>query len=209
MNSFLPPWPTFSAFLLASFVLAITPGPGVLYIVTRSLAQGRRIGLASVAGVAIGNFGNAVGASIGLATVFAISSIAFMLVKYLGAAYLVYLGISAWMTPTSDQFNVPAVSNKNHAFRDGFIVALLNPKTAMFFAAFLPQFLGTPETSLIQTLILGAIFVATAALTDSIYALTAVMIAPILRAKGGVKNFGNIITGAIYVGLGLLTAMDE
>jgi len=82
----------FSAFLIASFILAVTPGPGVLYIVTRSLTQGRRYGLASVAGVALGNLGNAVGASIGLAAVFAMSAFAFTVVKYLGALYLIYLG---------------------------------------------------------------------------------------------------------------------
>lgn len=209
MNSFLPPWPLFSAFLLASLVLAITPGPGVLYIVARSLAQGKRAGLTSVAGVALGNFGNAVGASIGLAAVFAVSSIAFTLVKYMGAAYLLYLGVSTWVTPTTDKPEVAATKNKDHAFRDGFIVALLNPKTAIFFAAFLPQFIGASETSLIQTLMLGAIFVVIAASTDSFYALAAGAVAPILRGTQGIKSFGRIITGAIFVGLGLLTALGS
>lgn len=199
----------FSAFLLASFILAITPGPGVLYIVTRSLAQGRKAGLTSVAGVALGNFGNAVGASIGLAAVFAVSSIAFILVKYLGAAYLLYLGISAWVNPATAQAEVVTAVEKDHAFRDGFIVALLNPKTAIFFAAFLPQFIGASETSIIQTLMLGAIFVVIAASTDSFYALAAGAVAPILRRSQGTKNFGRIITGTVFVGLGLLTALGS
>jgi threonine/homoserine/homoserine lactone efflux protein len=210
MTLFLPPWPLFSAFLLASFVLAVTPGPGVLYIVTRSLAQGRRVGLTSVAGVALGNLGNAVAASIGLAAIFAVSSIAFTLVKYLGATYLVYLGISTWMAPSNDAADPETTQSfQEHAFRDGFVVALLNPKTAIFFAAFLPQFVGAPEASMIQTLVLGAIFVVIAAATDSFYALAAGAVAPVLRATRGVRSFGRGITGAIFFGLGLLTAFGS
>src|SRR3972149_506967 len=93
MTDLFPPSALFSAFLLASVVLAVTPGPGVLYIVTRSLVQGRRSGLVSVAGVALGNLGNALAASVGLAALFAVSSVAFSVVKYAGAFYLVYLGV--------------------------------------------------------------------------------------------------------------------
>ena len=209
MNSFLPPWPIFSAFLLASIILAITPGPGVLYIVTRSLAQGKRAGLTSVAGVALGNFGNAVGASVGLAAVFAISSLAFALVKYLGAAYLIYLGVSTLMSPTTVKPEIALPTKMSHAFRDGFIVALLNPKTAIFFAAFLPQFIGASESPIIQTLVLGAIFVAIAALTDSFYALAAGAVALALNRTQGIKDLGRIITGTVFVGLGLLTALGS
>src|SRR5204863_3300806 len=95
VHDLLPAWPLLSAFLVASLILAVTPGPGVFYIVTRSIAQGRRCGLASVAGVALGNLGNAIGASLGLAALFAVSSLAFTIVKYLGALYLIYLGIQA------------------------------------------------------------------------------------------------------------------
>src|SRR5208282_573512 len=94
MHEFLG-WPLLSAFLIASLVLAVTPGPGVFYIVTRSAASGRRHGLASVAGVAIGNLGNAIGASCWLAALFAVSSLAFTVVKYAGALYLAYLGVQA------------------------------------------------------------------------------------------------------------------
>src|SRR5882724_12653352 len=99
MQHVLPSWPLLSAFLVASFVLAVTPGPGVFYIVTRSVMQGRRHGIASVLGVALGNLGNAVGASIGLAALFAISTVAFTAVKYAGALYLLYLGIQTLRAP--------------------------------------------------------------------------------------------------------------
>jgi threonine/homoserine/homoserine lactone efflux protein len=129
MPDLLPAWPLLLAFLAASFVLAVTPGPGVLYIVTRALAHCRRSGLASVAGVALGNLGNAIGASIGLAVVLAASSAAFIAVKYAGAAYLIYIGVQALRVRRSlgdDDAGVRAVSLLRN-FLDGLLVALLNP----------------------------------------------------------------------------------
>lgn len=204
----LPAWPLLSTFFLASFVLAITPGPGVFYIVTRSLMQGRSHGLASVAGVALGNLGNAIGASVGLAAVFAVSATAFVLVKYLGAAYLIYLGINALRAPAqSTQAPTLTPSGLGRIFRDGFIVALFNPKTAIFFAAFLPQFMHTESMPLVQSLVLGALFVAVAATTDTLYALAAGAIAPLLARTRGVGAIGRYITGSAFIGLGVLTAL--
>src|SRR5947207_12704139 len=156
----LPPWPLLAAFVAASLVLAVTPGPAVLYIVTRSLSQGRRAGLASVAGVALGNLGNALGAAAGLAALFAVSSVAFGIVKYAGAAYLVFLGLKALRAvPATAPVGVPPVTDARKIFRDGFVVALLNPKTAIFFAAFLPQFMSPAASALTQSVGLGALFV--------------------------------------------------
>ena len=205
MNELLPPWSLLTAFLAASFILAITPGPGVFYIVTRSLAQGRRSGLASVAGVAFGNLGNAIGASVGLAAVFAVSSVAFTIVKYAGALYLVYLGIQAIAVPESTvRTENPLPVKAWRIFRDGFFVALLNPKTAIFFAAFLPQFMGT-TMPMVQSVILGALFVAIAATTDTVYALAAGSIAPTLARAKGFRQ-GRYLTGGAFIGLGMMTA---
>lgn len=206
MTNLLPPWPLFSAFLLASLILAVTPGPGVLYIVTRSLTQGRRSGLISVAGVALGNLGNALAAALGLAALFAVSSAAFSVVRYAGAAYLIYLGIGMFRTPVArapgDVESVPSL----RVFRDGFVVALFNPKTTLFFAAFLPQFM-TPELSpALQSMLLGTLFVGIAALTDSIYALAAGIVAPALRRRG-TGRLGRWLGGSIYLGLGVFTAL--
>ena len=204
MNELLPPWSLLTAFLAASFVLAVTPGPGVLYIVTRSLAQGKRSGLASVAGVALGNLGNAIGASVGLAAVFAVSSVAFTIVKYSGALYLIYLGIQALRSPESESKTENLKSAQPwRIFRDGFLVALLNPKTAIFFAAFLPQFMGT--TSMLQSITLGALFVTIAATTDTVYALAASSIAPTLTRAKGFRQ-GRYLTGGAFIGLGMMTA---
>jgi len=200
----------FSAFLIASFILAVTPGPGVLYIVTRSLTQGRRLGLASVAGVALGNLGNAVGASIGLAAVFAVSTLAFTVVKYLGAVYLLYLGVQAIRAPrTGDAAVAPAPASLGRIFRDGFVVALLNPKTAVFFAAFLPQFMNTETPAIVQSVTLGSIFVAIAALTDTAYALAAGALAPVLVRARGVRAAGRYLTGGAFIGLAVYTVARD
>jgi threonine/homoserine/homoserine lactone efflux protein len=200
----------FSAFLIASFILAVTPGPGVLYIVTRSLAQGRRFGLASVAGVALGNLGNAVGASIGLAAVFAVSTLAFTVVKYLGAVYLLYLGVQAIRAPrTGDAAVAPAPASLARIFRDGFVVALLNPKTAVFFAAFLPQFMNAETPAIVQSVTLGSIFVAIAALTDTAYALAAGALAPVLVRARGVRAAGRYLTGGAFIGLAVYTVARD
>ena len=208
MTTVFPSWPLFSAFLLASVVLAVTPGPGVFYIVTRSLVQGRRSGLVSVAAVALGNLGNVLAASVGLAALFAVSSAAFTAVKYAGAFYLVYLGVqmlreSRAEVPASELHAAPVV----HIFRDGFIVALFNPKTTIFFAAFLPQFLSPEVSPMFQTMALGSLFVAIAAVTDSAYALAAGAVAPVLARARGTRRIGCWLGGGAFIGLGIFTAV--
>jgi threonine/homoserine/homoserine lactone efflux protein len=208
MHDLLPPWPLLSAFLIASLVLAVTPGPAVFYIVTRSVAQGRRFGLASVAGVALGNLGNALGASVGLAALFAVSSLAFTIVKYAGALYLVYLGIQAIRSPGSrEDARVPMLASPRRVFRDGFVVALLNPKTALFFAAFLPQFMSVNAQPIVQSMLLGSLFVAIAALTDTIYAVAAGTIAPVLGGGRGLRAFGRYLAGGAFIGLAAFTVL--
>lgn len=209
----LPDTPLLLAFVGASLVLALTPGPAVVYIVARTLAQGRACGLSSVLGVALGNLANALGAALGLAALFAMSSVAFTVVKWAGAAYLVYLGIRLWMaaSPLADGAapQVPAQSLRR-VFRDGFLVALLNPKTSLFFAAFLPQFMdahgGNP---LLQTLALGGVFVAIACCTDILYVLTASLVAPRLGRATRHGVWGNRLAGTSFIGLGVLTAMGS
>lgn len=208
LDHILPDWPALSAFLVASFVLAVTPGPGVFYIVTRSVLQGRRHGIASVLGVALGNLGNALGASLGLAALFAVSSLAFTFVKYAGALYLVYLGVQALRAvPEQAAATNLAPQPLGRIFRDGFVVALLNPKTAIFFAAFLPQFMSPGAQPLAQSVALGALFVVLAAGTDTCYALAAGAVAPVLARARGVRVLGRFLTGAAFIGLGLFTAL--
>ncbi|WP_354684177.1 LysE family translocator [Cupriavidus necator] len=209
MTEFLPPWPLLTAFVLASLALAITPGPAVVYIVTRTLAQGRQAGLASIGAVALGNLGNAIGASLGLAVLFSVSSLAFSVVKYAGAAYLIWLGIRALRggaaTANGDAPEV-APRSLREVVRDGFVVALLNPKTAIFFAAFLPQFMDPAGSALTQSLALGVAFVLIAATTDACYVMAAAAVMPALRRAGRARAFGRYLTGAAFIGLGVFTA---
>ncbi len=207
MNDLFPPLSVFVTFAAASLILAITPGPGVLYIVTRSLAQGRRAGLASVGGVALGNLGNAIGASAGLAALFAVSSVAFTIVKYCGALYLIYLGILTLRSPRAVVHAKSITSEPaRRIFRDGFFVALLNPKTAVFFGAFLPQFMAAGAAPILQAVTLGALFVAIAAITDVLYALAAGTLSPILFHARGITLFSRYLAGCVYIGLGIGTA---
>ncbi|MBU0621517.1 MAG: LysE family translocator [Gammaproteobacteria bacterium] len=207
MTDLLPSWPLFSAFLLASLVLAVTPGPGVLYIVTRSIVHGRRAGLVSVAGIALGNLGNALAASLGLAALFAVSSLAFTVIKYAGALYLVYLGVQMLRSSSAENPSaLPAADPLGQVFRDGFVVALFNPKTTIFFAAFLPQFVNADAPLMLQSMALGALFVGIAAVTDSAYALAAGAIAPAMRGEK-VRRIGRSLGGGVFVGLGVFAAL--
>jgi threonine/homoserine/homoserine lactone efflux protein len=208
MTDLLPPWPTVSAFLVASAVLAVTPGPAVFYIVTRSTTQGRRVGVASAMGIAVGNLANMLAASLGLAALFAVSSVAFTVVKYAGALYLVYLGLRALHDPRSEG---PAPASQTaslaRAFRDGVIVAVFNPKTTLFFAAFLPQFLSSGVEPMVQSVALGSLFVALAAVTDSAYALAAGSLAPALTRARGVRAAGRYASAGALIGLGVFAAV--
>jgi threonine/homoserine/homoserine lactone efflux protein len=205
---------TFIAYVLASLVLAVTPGPGVAYIVARTLAQGRPAGLASVAGVAAGNLGNALGASLGLAALFALSSAAFDVVKWAGAGYLVWLGVQALRGARGGtdalhaEFAAPQLAR---ILRDGFFVALLNPKTALFFAAFVPQFMTPGAGAAQQAAALGAVFVLIAAITDTGYVLLASAAARSLAGRNARRTaaLGRYATAATFIGLGLYAAASS
>ena len=129
------PFHLLAAFVSASFLLAVVPGPGVIFVLTKVLSEGRLAGLISSMGVALGNLSNAVGSTLGLAVLFAVSPSAFLVVKYAGALYLLYLGVLALRLKESRNDAVPVLpQTRGRVFRDGFVVALLNPKTALFLA---------------------------------------------------------------------------
>lgn len=200
--------PTLLTFLAASLLLAITPGPAVIYLLTQTLGQGRKAGLASVGGVALGNVGNAAAASAGLAAVFAASAAAFMLVKFAGAAYLLYLGIKTLRAKPV----IPATAVHRRApparlFRDGFLVALLNPKTALFFAALLPQFIQPGASTLGQSLMLACVFISIAMCTDTIYVLCASALAASIRRRSAWRAYGRYLSAATFIGLGAYAAL--
>lgn len=208
MTALFPSWPLLTTFILASLVLAVTPGPGVFYIVTRSLIQGRLSGLVSVAGVALGNLGNAFAAAIGLSALFAFSATAFTLVKYAGAVYLAYLGVKMLRYSHREKSTAtPSTASYHRIFLGAFIVALFNPKTTMFFAAFLPQFLSPDVPPIVQTIVFGTLFVAIAAITDCIYAVTAGTLAPKIAHSHVSTRIGHCLGGSVFIALGIFTAL--
>ncbi len=196
-------------FFLASLILALTPGPGVLFIVARTAANGLRAGLVSVAAIALGNLGSAVGAAVGLAAIFEVSSAAFLLFKLAGACYLIYLAIAALRTRRPEGLAPDAAGIRlGSVFKDGVLVALLNPKTALFFAAFLPQFVPAGGDYARRCMALGAIFVLIAACTDSIYAMvTAGAKTRIARLRTD-SRASDYAAAGVYVSLGLYAAVS-
>lgn len=194
-------------FIPAAFILIVSPGPVVMYIVTRSVEQGRTAGFASVLGAEIGNFLLVVAAALGLSALLLSSALAFDLVKYLGAAYLIYLGIRKLRS--SDDLAEAAVQREplRRIFLQSLVVAVLNPKTALFFFAFLPQFIDPARGNVpLQMLFLGLIMVIMATITDSLYALAAGTAGQWLRNSRTYRRFQRYVSGTVYIGLGLTAA---
>ncbi|MGE5463699.1 MAG: LysE family translocator [Syntrophothermus sp.] len=196
-------------FIVAALALLLVPGPAVLYITARSTSQGRKAGLVSVLAIETANFTQAVAVALGLSAILYSSALAFNVVKYLGAAYLIYLGINKlfFSRETEADENMKRESLRR-VYWQGFAVNILNPKTALFFFAFLPQFVSPERGSTItQTLLLGTIFVGLAILTDSLYALLASSLAGPLKGNKHFQRGGRYFAGLIYIGLGITTAL--
>ena len=196
-------------FMGAALALLLVPGPAVLYITARSASQGRVAGLVSVLAIETANFLQAVAAALGLSAILLSSALAFNVVKYLGAAYLVYLGIRKLLS-RDDGTEKEEVKRESlsHIYWQGFFVNILNPKTALFFFAFLPQFVDPTKGNVIgQNLMLGAIFVGMAIVTDSMYALVTSSLAEKLAGNKSFQKGGRVLAGLIYIGLGITTAL--
>ena len=194
----------------ASLALVVVPGPAVLYIITRSVDQGRTAGLASAAGIATGGLVHVAGASLGLSAIIASSSIAFSALKYLGAAYLIFLGIRSLLTkpdPLTAANRTPRTMR--NLFSQGVVVQALNPKVALFFLAFLPQFIDPSRGSVLsQTLVLGAMFIVLGLCSDSLYAFIAAGAGDWLRRQPAFTSVQRYVAGAVFIGLGLTTAFS-
>ena len=206
----LPEWSSLGFFVLAALVLLLTPGPAVLYIVTRSIDQGRRAGLVSVLGVHVGTLAHIFAAAAGLSALLAASVTAFSVVKYLGAAYLVYIGVRRLLDRSARSTSAPGAPRRLwRAFLDGVVVNVLNPKTGLFFLAFLPQFVTISRGHVGEQIVcLGVVFVLLGAVTDSLYALTAGSAAQWLRGKPRFLASERWISGSLYIGLGVAAAFS-
>lgn len=196
-------------FMGATLALLLVPGPAVLYITARSANQGRLAGLVSVLAIETANYLQVVAATLGLSAILLSSALAFDLVKYLGAAYLIYLGIRKLIA--SDDGASEGMVKRESLWRiywQGFMVNLLNPKTALFFFAFLPQFVKPAKGNVTgQTLLLGALFVGMAIITDSLYALLASSLVERLKGNRHFQTRQRYFAGLVYVDLGITTAL--
>ena len=196
-------------FLAAAIVLAVVPGPGMLYVLARSLRGGRREGLASSLGTAVGGFGHVVAASFGLSAILATSSTAFNLVKYAGAAYLFYLGVRTIIAGKGDMAATASVSGAGRAaFRQGITTELFNPKTALFFLSFLPQFIDRDAPAIPQLLLLGTISVCLNTSADVVVSLLAGPIGARLRNSPRLRNGQRFVSGGALIGLGTYIAVS-
>jgi threonine/homoserine/homoserine lactone efflux protein len=198
-------------FMLASWALAATPGPAVLYVVARSVSQGRMAGIISVLGIATGDIVHISAAALGLSALLLSSVVAFTIVKYLGAAYLIYLGIQKLRDRSAEDYAMQTVlpQSLRQIFTQGFIVNALNPKPALFFMAFLPQFVDPSKGHVaLQVVILGVIFAMVASCSDSMYAIVAGMIGEWLKKSRRFWRSQRYFSGFTYIGLGLTTAFS-
>ncbi len=196
------------AFAFAAVVLAITPGPGIAYVIARTVAGGRFEGLASCVGTGLGGIVHVVAAALGLSLVIAHSALAFNVVKYVGAAYLVYLGIRMLLRKDAT-FTVAPVGAQGarKAFYEGIVVEVLNVKTALFFLAFLPQFISPTSPVAPQLVMLGTICVVLNTLVDVIAVLLAERLLRSEEARGLRARLMTKISGATMVALGVFLAL--
>jgi threonine/homoserine/homoserine lactone efflux protein len=204
----MPDVSTLLLFAGASLALLAIPGPAVIYVVTRSLDQGRTAGIVSMIGVETGTFTHAVAAAAGLTGLIAASVTAFTVVKYAGAAYLLYLGVRKLLERPEDPGQV-AVSGRSQLYLKGMLVQLLNPKIAIFFVAFLPQFVDSSHGPIAtQILILGTIFTLLAVLSDGAYVLLAGAVGSWLRTGQRARSWLAKLSGGVYIGLGVTAALS-
>ncbi len=198
-------------FVLTALVVLLIPGPGVLYVVTLSLLQGRRGGLISVLGLSAGALIHVAAATAGLSAILLTSATAFGIVKALGAFYLIYLGFRTLLARhTTSDIKLQKPDSLYRIFADGVMVSVLNPKIAVFFLAFLPQFI-VPEQGTVshQFLVLGLLYVALAICTDGAYALFASSIRRLLNRQLMLGALPKYASGLIYLGMGVSLAFAD
>ena len=204
-----PDAPAVGVFVVAALALLLVPGPAVLYIVARSIQHGRRAGLVSVVGIHVGTLVHIAAATLGLSALVLSSAVAFTAVKIAGAVYLIGLGLwTLFSSRAEPEVALGGERNLRRAFAQGILVNVLNPKTALFFVAFLPQFVD-PEAPhpAVQIAFLGVLFALLGLITDSIWALAAGTAGGMLRSSRRFVRTQRYVTGTVYVGLGVATAL--
>ena len=203
----MPTFESLAAFGISSLALLVIPGPAVLYIINRSVADGRNVALAAVAGLEIGNFMHVIAATVGLSAVIATSAAAFSAVKWIGAGYLIYIGIRtlAIKPQVVNQLNDPM--SRRRAFTQGIVVNTFNPKVALFFLSFLPQFIDTDRGSAaLQSLVLGSTFVVLGCISDSLFEILASALRGTLLRGKSLPIVQRYVAGSVFIALGAIAA---
>ncbi|HSB39547.1 MAG TPA: LysE family translocator [Gaiellaceae bacterium] len=196
-------------FVCAALLLLVVPGPAVLYVVTQSVSHGRRAGIASVAGITTGTLVHIAAATVGLSALLASSALAFDVVKYLGAAYLVVVGLRRLAGLEREQeLHGRETRDLGRLYRQGIVVNTLNPKTALFFLAFLPQFVEPARgAAWAQILALGLLFAALGFCSDGVWAVVAGTLGDRLRRSRRFPSLQRYVSGSVFVGLGAVAAL--
>lgn len=207
----MPSGETLLIFAAAAVVMNLSPGPSNLYVLSRSLAQGCRAGLVAAAGLAAGSLGHVAAAAVGLSAVFVYSPVAYGLLKLAGAGYLIYLGLTYLLSPAPSAILAAAPAKpRRRIFLESALVELLNPKTALFFLAFLPQFVDVAGGPLApQFLLLGLIVTLTALPCDAGVAVLSGRAARLMSATPLVRRIQSWVSGSILIGLGVFVALGR
>lgn len=205
----MPSLSTYAVFLATGLALLVVPGPAVLYVVTRSIEMGRAGGIASVAGITTGTVVHISLAAAGLSSLILASTAAFDAVKYVGAAYLVFLGLRRLLTRGVDEVAREAPPRtRRRAYQDGIVVNLTNPKTIVFVFAFVPQFVDPGAGHVwLQVLVLGFSFAVLGFASDSLYAVAAGSVADRLRHSAAIARVERWFGGGVLIGLGVAAAV--
>lgn len=201
---------TFGIFFAAAFTLAVIPGPGMLYVLARTVRGGKREGILSTLGTSVAGLLHTLAAALGISAILATSAVAFAVIKWLGAAYLIYLGVRMWLEKPSEadiQVNTDSTSSKN-VFTQGILTEALNPKTALFFLAFIPQFVNPAGHVFLQFVALGFITTLLTSGADLVVAFAAGSLSGVLKNRRGQK-VQRVASGGALIGLGVYVAVER
>lgn len=202
---------SFLIFFAAALTLALIPGPGMLYVLARTLRSGRREGVLSTAGTGIAGLLHTLAAALGLSAILATSAAAFAVVKWLGVAYLIYLGVRTILTKASfaDDIGLERPASSQGALRQGILAEILNPKTALFFLAFIPQFIDPTGNVFWQFVLLGAITTLLTSGVDLVVAFVASPLSGLLKRSRRLQRIQRYGSGGALIGLGAYVAVDR
>ncbi|MBD1806250.1 LysE family translocator [Microcoleus sp. FACHB-SPT15] len=200
-----------AVFMIAALTLNVTPGPNMLYVTTRSLGQGRKAGVVSAIGIGVGNLVHTLAAALGLSALLMSSAIAYSVVKYVGAAYLIYLGVRMILrNKHNNSLTTLTDASLRRIFSQAIATSVLNPKVALFFIAFLPQFANPSQGSVaLQIAVLGALFSTTGTIVNTTVALLSSSFGDWLQTRPRFSQFQQWFTGSVFVALGTSIALPE